>query len=369
LQGYNREFDKNSETNSYLSFQDCIGDNPFNKSQIETSSQKPTPIEGGPPFERSSAKVLAAATASNDDGICLNADCSKDGIRSHNDLTLASRPAGDDLRSQYSAPNRTEVQVTQHLNHIFHNQSFDIDSTHMMVYNDSNFGTGGQHNNSNYIMDAEEQILYGRQMDANFGPFSSQQSQMVIGFANLPINPDLIQYNEKTYKKLISNELQGSRNEGVKAGIVNPDASADPEPQPSSVPKKASKKKVRFEEDHEKWNSSRVKYQVNYPIDKFIADYEEKEELNRKEIIKKSLSDKLQKKFSLVTQSLEQIQEIEESNEHPFEVADAMEGPHGEASRAAKAGEATKVDRHSDMPFSQTKATDGAQVCQRPAQP
>lgn len=173
----------------------------------------------------------------------------------------------------------------------------------MMVNNDSNFGTGGQHNNSNYIMDAEEQILYARQMDANFGQFSSQQSQMVIGFANLPINPDLIQYNEKTYKKLISNELQGSRNEGVKAGIVNAEASGDQQPSETKKVKKAakSKKKVRFEEDHEKWNSSRVRYQVNYPIDKFMADYEEKEEHNRKEIIKQSLSDKLQKKFSLVT--------------------------------------------------------------------
>lgn len=113
------------------------------------------------------------------------------------------------MRSQYSAPDHSEVQVTQNLNRIFHNESFDIDSTHMMVYNDSNFGTGGQHNNSNYIVDAQEQIVYRRQMDANsnFGQFSSQQSQMVIGFANLPINPDLIQYNEKTYKKLISNEL------------------------------------------------------------------------------------------------------------------------------------------------------------------
>lgn len=237
----------------------------------------------------------------------LNADCSKDGIRSQNNLDLQPRPTRDDLRSQYSAAHHSEVQVTKHLNHIFHNESFDIDSSHMLVYNDSNFGTGGQHNNSNYIMDAQEQRIYRRQMDANcnFGQFSSQQSQMVIGFANLPINPDLIQYNEKTFKKLISNELQGSRKEGVKAGIVNPDASGDLEPQPPTFQKKTSKKKVRFEEDHEKWNSSQVKYQVNYPIDKFMADYEEKEEFNRKETIKKSLSDKLEKKFSLVTQSLE----------------------------------------------------------------
>ena len=88
-QGYNREFDKNSETNSYLSFQDCIGDNPFNKSQIETSSQKPTPIEGGPQhFEHSSTKVQAAATASNEDGMYLNADYSTGGIRSQNNFKL-----------------------------------------------------------------------------------------------------------------------------------------------------------------------------------------------------------------------------------------------------------------------------------------
>lgn len=74
-QGYNKEFDKKSETNSYLSFQDCIGDNPFTKSPFETSSQKPTPIDGEQPqqFDHHSNK-FQAATTQNDEVIFLNVD-------------------------------------------------------------------------------------------------------------------------------------------------------------------------------------------------------------------------------------------------------------------------------------------------------
>lgn len=305
-QGYNREFDKKSETNSYLSFQDCIGDNPFTKSQFETSSQKPTPIDNGQPHlveRRSSNELQAAATASaNNDVMYLNADLSKDGIRSQNNFELQHGPARDDLRSLCSAQAHSETHVTQYLNHIFQNQSFDIDSSHMQgVFNDSNFGTGGQHNNSNYIMDGEEQMIYRRHMagGGNLGQFSRPQSQMVVGFASLPINPDLIQYNENAYKQLISNELQGSKNAGVEAGMVNAsDQSGDAEQKlPSSLPRKQSKKRVRFVEDHQRWNSSRVKYHLNYPYDEFMADNKKREEVDRRETMKKSLSDKLQKKF------------------------------------------------------------------------
>ena len=133
---------------------------------------------------------------------------------------------------------------------------------------------------------------------------------MVVGFASLPINPDLIQYNETAYKKLITNELQGSRNEGVNAGIVDQLECDSKDQQDQAVKdarpvQKAARKKVRFEEDHHKWNSSKVKYQVNYPIDKFMQDYEQKEQVAKREFIKKSLSDKLQKKFSMVNESLD----------------------------------------------------------------
>ena len=40
----------------------------------------------------------------------------------------------------------------------------------------------------------------------------SKQSQMVIGFQNLPVNPNLMKFNEQSYYKIQEKELQSSIN-------------------------------------------------------------------------------------------------------------------------------------------------------------
>ena len=81
-------------------------------------------------------------------------------------MGLQYRAVRDELRSKYSAQAHSEVHVTQNLNGLLHNRSFDIDSSHMLVgFDDSNFGTGGQHINSHYIMDAEENLIYRTQIE------------------------------------------------------------------------------------------------------------------------------------------------------------------------------------------------------------
>ena len=58
---------------------------------------------------------------------------------------------------------------------------------------------------------------------------------------------------------------------------------------------------MRFADENVKWNSSRVRYHLNYPYEEFMADDKKREEFNQKETMKQLLSEKLQKKFTYVT--------------------------------------------------------------------